>query len=119
MNLNHLNLTVPDVAETRALFETSFGFTPVSEAGNGNLAVLLGDGGFVLTLMKGEQPSYPKAFHIGFAQDSDDRVNEIYQRLHADGIAASPPKHLHGAWTFSFLAPGGIQVEVLHQADAR
>ncbi len=119
MKLNHLNLSVPDVAETRTVFETYFGFTPVFEAGNGNLAVLLGDDGFVLTLMKGEQPSYPRAFHIGFGQDSDDRVNEIYQRLHADGVAAGPPKHLHGAWTFYFHAPGGIQVEVMHQAGVR
>ncbi len=108
-----------DVAATRAFFETYFGFTPVSTAGNGKLAVLLGDGGFVLTLMHGDQPSYPTMFHIGFAQDSDDQVNAIYDRLHADGVADIPPKRMHGAWTFYFRAPGGIQVEVLHQAGVR
>jgi len=118
MKLNHLNLTVPDVAETRAFFENYFGFIPVSEAGNGNLAVMFADG-FVLTFMKGEQPSYPRMFHIGFAQESDEQVNEIYQRLHTDGVEVSPPKHMHGAWTFYFMAPGGIQVEVLHQAGVR
>ncbi len=119
MHLNHLNLTVPDVAETRTFFETYFGFTALGESPNDAISALLNEDGFVLTLMRGEQPSYPKMFHIGFGQESDERVNEIHQRLLADGVEVDPPKSMHGAWTFYFLAPGGIQVEILHQSWER
>ncbi|HWE39459.1 MAG TPA: VOC family protein [Isosphaeraceae bacterium] len=117
MRLNHLNLTVPDVAQTRAFFETYFGFRCVSERG-GVIAVLLDESGFVLTLSnfdKVGEVEYPGAFHIGFMQDSRERVDEMYRRLSADGLAAEPPKHLHGAWTFYLRAPGGFLVEVFHQ----
>lgn len=118
MKLNHLNLSVPDIAETRAFFETYFGFAAVGEARNDNIAILFGEDGFILTLMRAEQPTYPRMFHIGFAQDSDDAVDEIHQRLSADGLEVNPPKRLHGAWTFYYQAPGGILVEILHQAGA-
>ena len=39
MKLNHLNLTVTDVAETRKLFETYFGFTGFKEVGNEKFAL--------------------------------------------------------------------------------
>ena len=41
MRLNHVNLTVPDVAVTRAFFETYFGLQCVVERGRGALAVLV------------------------------------------------------------------------------
>lgn len=116
MKLNHLNLTVPDVAETRTFFETYFGLTPIGEAPNDAIAALFDDDGFVLTLMRGEEPSYPRMFHIGFGQESEEQVNVLHQRLHADGFEVSPPKRAHGAWTFYFPAPGGIRVEVMHQS---
>jgi lactoylglutathione lyase len=48
MKLNHLNLSVTDVAETRKLFETYFGFTGLKEVGNEKFALLFGEDGFVL-----------------------------------------------------------------------
>jgi RNA polymerase sigma-70 factor (ECF subfamily) len=35
--------------------------------------------------MKANQASYPGSFHIGFVQESEQRVNEIYQQLQPDG----------------------------------
>ena len=41
MRLNHLNLTIPDVARTREFFETYFGLRCVFERGRDVLAVLV------------------------------------------------------------------------------
>jgi catechol 2,3-dioxygenase-like lactoylglutathione lyase family enzyme len=118
MKLNHLNLTVTDVAETRKLFETHFGFRALKGAGNEKFALLFGEDGFVLNLMRGAEVSYPETFHIGFMQESEERVNEINRHLKDDGFDVNPPRKFHGAWTFYFRAPGGILIEVLHQPGA-
>jgi lactoylglutathione lyase len=117
MKLNHLNLTVTEVAETRKLFETYFGFTGLKELGNDKFIVLFGEDGFVLTLMRGAQVRYPETFHIGFIQESEERVNEINRHLKEDGFDVNPPGKSHGAWTFYFRAPGGITIEVMHQPE--
>jgi catechol 2,3-dioxygenase-like lactoylglutathione lyase family enzyme len=125
--LNHLNLTVPDVRKTRDFFETYFGFRCVAERGRGALkgrgalTVLVDESGFVLTLNNFEEAAiveYPGVFHIGFMQESRERVDEIYQRLKAGGFEMEPPREFHGAWTFYLRAPGGFLVEVLHQHRA-
>jgi catechol 2,3-dioxygenase-like lactoylglutathione lyase family enzyme len=118
MALNHLNLTVPDVPETRAFFETYFGFRCVAEPESG-VIVLVDESGFVLTLNnfdKAAEVAYPGAFHVGFRQDSREKVDAIYQRLKADGFNMKPPHEFHGGWTFYCRAPGGFLVEVFHQA---
>ena len=82
MSLNHINLTVPDVPRSREFFETYFGFRCVVERGRDALAVLTDPSGFVLTLSnfdKVDTVEYPGAFHIGFMQDSRERVDEIYR----------------------------------------
>lgn len=111
MRLNHLNLTVGDVKATIDFMVKYFGMQLGNTRGNG-FAVLFDDGGLVLTLMKGDQVIYPNTFHIGFIQESEDKVNEIYQRLKDDGITVNPPQRSH-AWTFYVQAPGGFTVEVL------
>ena len=118
MRLNHLNLTVPDVRQSREFFETYFGFQCVAEKGRDALVVLADESGFILTLNNFEKASkveYPGAFHVGFMQESRERVDEMYQRLTSSGFSAEPPKEFHGAWTFYLRAPGGFLVEVLHQ----
>jgi lactoylglutathione lyase len=125
MKLNHLNLTVTDVSETRKFLEKYFGLqgqvnpsTGESMEGgkeNRNFAVLFDDDGLVLTLIgagKKTPVEYPGTFHIGFIQESEDRVNEINQRLKDDGFDVQPPQRLH-AWRFYVVAPGGFTVEVL------
>jgi catechol 2,3-dioxygenase-like lactoylglutathione lyase family enzyme len=118
MRLNHLNLTVPDVAKTRAFFETYFGLRCISERGRNALAVLSDESGFILTLNNFENATeveYPGAFHIGFMQENRERVDEIYERVKAGGFDVNPPREFHGAWTFYFRAPGNFLVEVFHQ----
>ena len=111
MKLNHLNLTVNDVNATREFLEKYFGLKTMDTRGN-SFAVLFDDNGLVLTLMKGKEVSYPKTFHIGFIQESEERVNEINQLLKADGFNVESPQRQHG-WTFYVEAPGGFTLEVL------
>ena len=56
---------------------------------------------------------YPATFHIGFIQESEEKVNEINRRLKEDGFDVPPPDRQHGSWTFYFRAPGGFLIEVL------
>ena len=76
-----------------------------------SFTVLQDDDGLVLTSMKGAQVNYPKTFHIGFGQESENTVNEIYQHLKDDGFDVAQPQRSH-AWTFYVKAPGGFTVEV-------
>jgi catechol 2,3-dioxygenase-like lactoylglutathione lyase family enzyme len=110
MKLNHINLTVTDVPAAEKFLETYFGLQ--SQGGNEKFAALFDDDGLVVTLMKAGQVKYPGTFHIGFAQESEARVNEINQRLQDDGFDVKPPQQSH-AWTFYVQAPGGFTVEVL------
>jgi len=118
MRLNHLNLAVPDVPRTREFFETYFGFRCLAAPGRDALAVLTDESGFMLNLSnfdKATEVEYPDGFHIGFMQESRERVDEIHERLKSGGFDVEPPKDYHGAWTFYFRAPGGFVVEILHQ----
>ena len=117
MKLNHLNLTVSNVPETHRFLEKYFGLksyrgTEPREA----MGFLSDDNGMVLALFrvaKGAEVKYPAGFHVGFIQESEERVNEINQRLREDGYEVPKPARLHGSWTFYFNAPGGFMVEVL------
>jgi lactoylglutathione lyase len=112
MKINHLNLTVTDVGAAKAFLEKYFEMRG-ADGGNKNFDVVYDDDGFVLTLMKaGTQVEYPGYFHIGFIQESEERVNKINQRLKEDGFDVEPPQR-HHAWTFYVMAPGGFRVEVL------
>jgi lactoylglutathione lyase len=116
MKLNHLNLTVTDVPETHKFLEKYFGMK--GTGGNNNIAFLSEDNGTVLTLTsmkvgRESEVKYPATFHIGFIQESEERVNEINNQLKNDGYDVPPPSRQHGSWTFYFLAPGGFTIEVL------
>ncbi len=118
MPLNHLNLPVPNIAETRKFFESYFGFRCVSE--RPVIAVLIDESGFVLTLSNfngATEVEFPGAFHIGFGQESREQVDEFYRRLKADGFEMKPPHEFHGSWTFYFRAPGGALIEVYRHLD--
>jgi catechol 2,3-dioxygenase-like lactoylglutathione lyase family enzyme len=140
--LNHCDLVVLKVAESRAFFEKYFGFRCIVDRGD-KLAVLMDGAGFALTVssvetgaeidqfqrtgtpaLEAPKPGatdtkrpveYPAGFHIGFMQDSREGVDEIYNHLKSGGVAVEPPKEYHGAWTFFVRAPGGVFVEVFHQ----
>jgi catechol 2,3-dioxygenase-like lactoylglutathione lyase family enzyme len=114
--LNHLNLAVSDVQRARAFLIKYFGLDPEGKTGNDNIAFLRDDNGLVLTLTNfnpGAEVKYPGAFHIGFAQASRERVDEINRRLKEDEYEVDPPARIHGCWSFYFRAPGGFVIEVL------
>jgi len=92
--------------------QIGYGGTEPREA----MSFLSDDNGMVLALFRvarGAEVKYPTGFHVGFIQESEDRVNEINQRLREDGYEVPKPARLHGSWTFYFNAPGGFMVEVL------
>jgi len=114
--LNHLNLAVSDVQQARQFLVKYFGLNPGGKPGNDTIAFLRDDNGMVLTLTnidRATEVKYPSTFHIGFIQESREKVDEINRRLKDDGFDVDPPQKLHGSWTFYFLAPGGFVIEVL------
>ncbi len=113
MRLDHINLTVSNVTEVSSFFKKNFGFTDAFEDNNAGMAVLSGDDGMHINLMKGSRISYPKMFHIGFDARTESKVNEIFERLKAAGLEMKPPEHTWGSWTFHFECPGGnFMIEV-------
>lgn len=114
MKLNHLNLAVTDVAQAHDFLRRHFGLRDLG-TGNDSMAGLYDDDGFALVLMRvghAKEIAYPQSFHIGFTQDSEEKVNEINRRLREDGLDVPPPRRMHGAWAFYFNAPGGFMIEV-------
>ena len=122
MRLNHLNLTVTDVRETQKFLEKYFGMR--SGGGNSNIAFLTDEGGMLLTLTsmkvgREDEVRYPATFHIGFGQESEEKVNEINRRLKDDGFDVPTPSRQHGSWTFYFRAPGGFAIEAARRQTPR
>src|SRR5262249_61920044 len=83
--------------------------------GNRIIVFLTDDGGMLLTLTSAkvgreDEVRYPATFHIGFGQESQERVNEINRRLKEDGFDVPSPSRQHGSWTFYFRAPGGVVI---------
>jgi lactoylglutathione lyase len=104
MRLNHVNLTVPDVSRTREFFETYFGFRSLVLKGRDALAVLVDETGFILTLNnfdKATEVEYPGAFHIGFMQESRERVDEMYKRLTSGDSRSTRPRSSMGPGRFT------------------
>ena len=110
MKLNHINLTVTDVTAAANFLEKYFGMQ--YQGGNKGMAFLFDDDGLILSLMKAKEVNYPGTFHIGFGQPTEEKVNEINQRLREDGYDVPLPER-HHAWTFYVEAPGGFTIEVL------
>lgn len=109
MDLNHVNLPVDDVPAASAFLERHFGLRPAGPA-HQNFAMLLDDHGFTLTLMgvgKSNRVDYPRTFHIGFIRSSEAEVDELNQALAKDEFEVEEASRRHGAWSFTFEAPGG------------
>ncbi|ASK28894.1 glyoxalase/bleomycin resistance/extradiol dioxygenase family protein [Chryseobacterium sp. T16E-39] len=105
MKLNHINLVVANVEKTTQFFETYFGFKCIDVKGDYIVTVLKGEDGFTLVIMKNREgsPVYPEAFHIGFMLDTQEQVNEIYQRLKAGGIVGEQePRKIRDSFGFYF-----------------
>lgn len=115
MQLNHINLCVPDVRETSTFFEQYLGFTLIEEKGDGIIAILKNDTGFLLVLSKlaANDTGYPRDFHIGFMRSTQQAVMDIYNKLKEGGLPLErEPKKIRDTFGFYFTAPGDIMVEV-------
>jgi catechol 2,3-dioxygenase-like lactoylglutathione lyase family enzyme len=121
MQLNHLDLPVPDVAATAAFFTSHFGFRLCETRGNNGFALLLGTGGFALVLTRRRAEGvqdFPDTFHIGFLVESEAAVHALHARLQAAGVPDLPPVSFQrGATLFYVQAPGGVLVEVSHRSS--
>ncbi len=118
MKLNHISLPIADVRATRVFFEKYFGFRCTVETKADKFVGLTDSAGLLLTISNLDgvgEVVYPKWFHIGFRRDSDDQVDDVYERLNANGFAVGERENMHRAWTFYLTAPGGFTVEVMHQ----
>ena len=124
MRLNHLDLHVPDVAETRDFFVRYFGLVHVETRGLNGLAILHDDAGLELVISRPVEKfggaDTPTAghntYHIGFTLPAREDVDA----LHAELVSVraeiwSPPKEIRGGWLFYCFAPGRILVEVRAQ----
>lgn len=121
MRLDHLDLHVPDVADTRDFFVKYFGLTPVATRGANGLAILQDDAGLELVISKpiekfggADTPTAgSNSYHIGFTLGSREAVDRLFAELTSGGFEIwSKPKEMRGMWLFYCFAPGRILVEV-------
>lgn len=117
MQLNHLHLSVTDVAATAAFLVRHFQFTPLETRGRNGFAVLAGKNRVVLVLVRlpgGIDPgkAYPPQFHLGFLTPDEAQVDAIHAAMKADALDVSDIELTRGARRFYCKAPGGILVEV-------
>ncbi|EIT86450.1 hypothetical protein A374_05791 [Fictibacillus macauensis ZFHKF-1] len=113
MLLNHLNLCVDNLEEAERFFIHYFKFKARNDC-NDVIKVLQDESGFTLVLssLGGEHPTYPFSFHLGFYVTTAQEVDEIHQRLVADGYSTGVPKIVRGQYSFYFQALDGLLFEV-------
>jgi len=120
MQLNHLDLSVPDVAAASIFLTRHFGFTLLQNKGNHGMAVLSGEGGVVLVLTRCEAPVYPKTFHIGFLVGDAAEVAAKHAELEAAGVdGLSPVQDMRGGPGFYCRTGWGIMLEVANRTPVR
>src|SRR4051812_25705487 len=123
MKLNHINLPIQDVQAATLFFEAHFGFKSENSVANDTISVLRSDDDFVLVLMSNKlnqngNHTYPDAFHIGFFQETDEEVNNVYNRLKQAGVdVGDEPKRIRKTFGFYFKYQD-ILIEVSTDAKA-
>jgi catechol 2,3-dioxygenase-like lactoylglutathione lyase family enzyme len=118
MKLNHLSFPSADTAATAAFFERYLGFTI---AGTWEKCFILKRPGFdvVIDDAKDDQPSWPRAFHVGFELPSLEAVNELYDRFRTEGVEMETAVFNNGRGSRFFCrAPGGVMFEINTRRDA-
>ena len=121
MQLNHINLTVPDVTASADFLRRHFGLRDMGLRPTRVMALLTDGHGMVLNLSNFDavdRVTWPDDFHIGFIRGSRAEVDATHAELVAAGYQADEPRRFHGSWTFYVRAPGGFLVEVQHYEGA-
>lgn len=121
MRLDHLDLHVPNVAETRDFFINHFGLEPVETRGADGLAILHDEAGLELVISRpiekfGGADTLTAGwttYHIGFTLASRAAVDRLHAELASAGAEIRfAPREMRGMWLFYCFAPGRILVEV-------
>ncbi len=106
---------LPDLTKAIQFFEKYFDFRCAEIKGN-VIAILKGSDSFTLVIMqsKDSAPQYPQAFHIGFMQDSTQKVMDIHSKLKSDGFdVGQEPGNIRDSFGFYFSIEN-IMIEVGH-----
>lgn len=124
---HHIGLTVPDLAQTRAFFVDTLGFSQVGEVPD-YPAVFLTDGTTMLTLWQVADPATATPFdrnnviglhHFALRVDAS-KLDALAETLSAtDGVEIEfAPEPLGGGATrhLMFAMPGGIRMELIAPA---
>ncbi|GEJ47593.1 MULTISPECIES: VOC family protein [Chryseobacterium] len=109
MSLNHINLVVKDVDKALHLFTNYFGFSTIVNR-NSKMAVLENRDQFALVIWgqvlnkKEDIPEYPENFHIGFYQQDQEAVWNMYRKLRKEENLRfeGEPKSIRNTFGFYF-----------------
>lgn len=109
MSLNHINLVVKDVDKALHLFTNYFGFS-LNTNRNSKMAVLENNDQFALVIWgqvlnkKEDIPEYPENFHIGFYQEDQEAVWNMYIKLQEEENLRfeEEPKSIRNTFGFYF-----------------
>jgi len=125
---HHIGLTVPDLAETRAFFLNTLGFSQVGEVPD-YPAVFLTDGTTMITLWQVEDPETAMSFdrknivglhHVALKVHDGEALNGLHDKLIVtDGVEVEfAPESLGGGSTRHMMCaiPGGIRMEFIAPA---
>ena len=125
---HHIGLTVPDLAETRAFFLDTLGFSQVGEVPD-YPAVFLTDGTTMITLWQAENPAAAVSFdrknviglhHFALKVENADVLATLHHKLSTtDGVEIEfAPESLGGGATQHMMCriPGGIRMEFIAPA---
>ena len=113
MNLNHLDLQVPDVRAAVDFFERYFGLALRSNRASPAIAIMADEAGFTLVLQRNEAAVYPEGFHVGFFVDDEALVRERHAQLLADGVGQLSDVIVNNRGVmFYCTAPFGVAIEV-------
>ena len=120
---HHIGLTVPDLAETRAFFVDTLGFTQLGELPD-YPAVFLSDGTTMITLWQATDPANAVAFdrknniglhHVAMTVADGGALDRLYHALDTtQGVDIEfAPEPLMGGPTRHMMCfiPGGIRME--------
>lgn len=118
MHMNHINLSVANVRETKVFMETYFDLKFLGGPNPEKIVAALDENGSLIALSnfsENDDFKYPGTFHIGFNLSSREKVDAMHDRMTTDGLKIGKLIEFHGAWTFYVNAPGGFIIEVFHQ----
>lgn len=118
MVLNHINLVVKDVDKAVHLFANCFSFNLIVNR-KSKMAVLANNENFALVIWgqvlnkKEELPEYPENFHIGFYQQDEESVWNIYRKLRQEeGLKfEAEPKLIRNTFGF-YLNFENLMIEI-------